>query len=333
PPRPKIFQGRDKELDEIVQSLWKASPARVVILGPGGMGKSTLARAVLHHPDIETQYTQRFFVSCDSTTTSSELTSLIGTHLGLPPGPNSTKAVNQRLSENSPSLLILDNLETVWEPMESRHEIEDFLGLLSGVKSLLLLITMRGTERPAKVAWTHPFLLPLRPLEMDAAHRMFIDIADDIHPAEEVVDLMAHLVDSDNCANVLSRWEIQRTTLLFQGHDRQSSLDKSISFSISSPRMHSNPGALDLLRILSILPFGLSETELLQSHFDIDNIRSAKSVLLSTSLAYVDHQKQLKALVPVREHVHHFHQVSLSLIRPLQRHFKKLIDLQNVHLG
>ncbi|KAJ7627382.1 P-loop containing nucleoside triphosphate hydrolase protein, partial [Roridomyces roridus] len=318
PPKPKIFQGREKELYEIIQCLGKESPARVVILGPGGMGKSTLARAVLHHPDIQTQYPQQFFVACDSTTTTSELASLIGTHLGLPPGPNTTKAVIQRLSKKRPALLILDNLDTAWEPIETRNEIEELLGLLSAVQSLTLLITMRGTERPAKVAWTHPFLPPLRPLEMDAAHRMFVDIADDIHPAEEVakllqltdnlplaVDLMAHLVDSDNCANVLAHWEIQRTRFLSEGHDRQSSLDKSINFSIFSPRMNANPGALDLLRILSILPFGLSETELLQSNFDIDNILSAKSVLLSTSLAYLDHHKQLKALVPIREHVHH----------------------------
>jgi hypothetical protein len=38
------------------------------------------------------------------------------------------------------SLLILDNLETVWEPQESRADIEEFLSLITDVEHLALMV-------------------------------------------------------------------------------------------------------------------------------------------------------------------------------------------------
>jgi hypothetical protein len=46
-----------------------------------------------------------------------------------------------RYFSNSPgSLLILDNLEILWEPTESRGKIEEFLSLLTGVDHLALVV-------------------------------------------------------------------------------------------------------------------------------------------------------------------------------------------------
>ncbi|KAJ7153118.1 hypothetical protein C8R43DRAFT_1066982 [Mycena crocata] len=124
PSEPKIFHGRDTELADILR-LFMQETARVAILGAGGMGKTSLARAVLHHPDITDRYGQyRVFVPCDSVSTQAELAALIGAHLGVKQGKNLTKAVVQQFSRNAPSLLILDNLETLWEPTTSRADIE-----------------------------------------------------------------------------------------------------------------------------------------------------------------------------------------------------------------
>lgn len=41
-------------------------------------------------------------------------------------------------------------------------------------------ITMRGMERPAKIQWTLPFLLPLSSLSDAAARQTFEDIADGV---------------------------------------------------------------------------------------------------------------------------------------------------------
>jgi hypothetical protein len=199
---------------------------------------------------------------------------------------------------------------------------------------------MRGAERPANVRWTRPFLEPLKPLSQDAARRTFIDIADDIHKTEDIdkilsladnmplaIDLIAHLADSEGIPHVLSRWETQRTSIVSEGYDATSNLELSISLSISGPRMVSLPQALDLLSLLSMLPDGLSDVELLQPQFPPENILGCKATLLRTALAYTDGQKRLKALVPVRECVQKMYPPSDSLIHPLSQHYQELLEL------
>ncbi|KAJ7735029.1 hypothetical protein B0H16DRAFT_135537 [Mycena metata] len=85
PSKPKIFYGRDSELRHIMEVLSKDAP-RIAILGGGGMGKTSLARAALHHTDTCTKFEHRFFVSAEAATTAVELAALIGLHLGLDPG-------------------------------------------------------------------------------------------------------------------------------------------------------------------------------------------------------------------------------------------------------
>ncbi|KAJ7817014.1 P-loop containing nucleoside triphosphate hydrolase protein, partial [Mycena leptocephala] len=332
PSQPKIFHGRDSELSDILHFFSQGTP-RIAVLGAGGMGKTSLARAIIHHTEITQRYDQyRFFVACDSAATQVELAALIGAHVGLKPGKNLTHQVIQYFSSSSDSLLILDNLETLWEPAESRGKIEEFLSLLTGVDHLALLITMRGAERPAKVAWTHPFLPPLKPLEQAAAQQTFIDIADNTHDPNEVakvlsltdnmplaITLIAHLVDSEGCSHVLSCWEEEKTSLISDGYDRTSNLDLSISLSLSSPRL--NPHSKDLLSLLSMLPDGLSDVELVQSKLPIDNILGCKAALIGTTLAYNDEHKRLKALVPIREYMQKIQPPGDHLIQPLLKHF------------
>jgi tetratricopeptide (TPR) repeat protein len=205
---------------------------------------------------------------------------------------------------------------------------------------------MRGAERPANVRWTRPFLGPLKPLGQDAACQTFIDIADDIHEMHEIdkillladnmplaINLIAHLVDSEGMSNVLSRWDRQRTSILSDGHDATSNLELSISLSLSGSRMISSPHALDLLSLLSMLPDGLSNVELLQIPFPLENILACKSTLLRTALAYTDGQKRLKALVPIREYVQRDYPPSQNLIHLLSKHYQELLEIHRKYQG
>ncbi|KAJ7919793.1 P-loop containing nucleoside triphosphate hydrolase protein [Mycena leptocephala] len=344
PSQPKIFHGRDSELSDILHLFSQGTP-RIAVLGTGGMGKTSLARAVIHHTEITERYNQhRFFVACDSAATQVELAALIGAHVGLKPGKDLTHPVIQYFSSSSDSLLILDNLETLWEPAESRGKIEEFLSLLTGVAHLALLITMRGAERPTKVAWTHPFLPLLKPLEQAAARQTFIDIADNTHDPKEVdkvlsltdnmplaISLIAHLADSEGCSHVLSHWEEEKTSLISDGYDRTSNLDLSISLSLSSPRL--NPHSKDLLSLLSMLPDGLSDVELVQSKLPIDNILGCKAALIRTTLAYSDEHKRLKALVPIREYMQKIQPPDDHLVHPLLKHFQELLEFYMEYQG
>lgn len=139
PSKPKIFYGRESELQNIIRSLHEPLP-RIAILGAGGMGKTSLARVALHHPDIAAKFDHRFFVTCDSVHTSTGIAALLGSHLGLKPGKDLTKPVVRYLSRISSSLLVLDNLETPWVSMESRDSVEEFLSFLADIEQLALIV-------------------------------------------------------------------------------------------------------------------------------------------------------------------------------------------------
>ncbi|KAJ7033894.1 hypothetical protein C8F04DRAFT_604874, partial [Mycena alexandri] len=345
PAKPKIFHGRELELGEITTMLSRG-PARIAILGPGGIGKTSLVKAVLHHPDVIAKYNNRFFVASDSAATSIDIAALIGAHIGLNPGRDLTKPVLQYLSRKGPSLLVLDNLETTWEPTSSCGGVEELLSLLADIEHVGLIITMRGAERPTKVRWTRPFLPPLEPLSAQAAKKMFIDIADDVHAPKDIeqllrltdnlplaVDLIAHLVDYDGCASVLARWETEKTSLLSAGYDKRSNLDASIAMSLLSPRLVTWPGAIKLLSLLSILPDGLSDTDLIYSNLPIQDVLACKAVLLSTSLIFLDNKKRIKSLMPIRDHMQYFHPVTTSMVESLRKYFHGLLDLYRKYKG
>ncbi|KAF8177087.1 hypothetical protein K438DRAFT_1939153 [Mycena galopus ATCC 62051] len=197
-----------------------------------------------------------------------ELAALIGAHLGLKPSKDLTQAVVKFLVAASPSLLILDNLETVWEPTELRGDIEEFLSLLTDLKDLALIITMRGSGGPAK---TTCLLLSI----------------------------------------LLHTWWMWRDAPVY----------------CPAGRIKAVPHAQELLSLLSMLPDGLSDIELIQSNLLIVNILACKAALIRTALAYLDEKKQLKALVPIREYMQRIHPPRNDLVKPLFKHFHELLEL------
>ncbi|KAJ7851267.1 P-loop containing nucleoside triphosphate hydrolase protein, partial [Mycena olivaceomarginata] len=313
PPYPQIFHGRDSEFQEIVATLMQDSP-RIAVLGTSGMGKTSLAVAVLHHKDVEAKFASRFFIPCQSTATRTDLISSIASHVGVSAGPGLPRKLVRHLTYGLPALLVLDNFETSWEPPSSRAGVEEFLALLADIPHLALIVTMRSAERPTGVKWTRPFLCPLNPLDDSAALKTFLDIADNGDEQSRVrelldltgniplaVSLIAHVASYEGCVATLARWKTESTRVLSDGYDKKSSLDISIMLSFSSARM--TPEAQDLASILSMLPDGLSDAELVQSNLPIENILTAKATLIRTSLAFISNKHRLYALVPIREHI------------------------------
>jgi hypothetical protein len=106
------------------------------------MGKTSLSKAVLHHPELASRYDQhRLFVPCDTVSNSIQLAGLIGAHIGLKAGKDLTGPVIGYFSNGPPTLLILDNLETIWEPAESRGDVEKFLCRLTDVEHLAFIVS------------------------------------------------------------------------------------------------------------------------------------------------------------------------------------------------
>ncbi|KAF8140709.1 hypothetical protein K438DRAFT_1785475 [Mycena galopus ATCC 62051] len=275
PSKPKIFHGREEELICVLELLNEKSP-RIAILGGGGMGKTSLARAALHHPNTISKFEHRFFVGAEAATTNIELAALVGLHPGLNPGQDLTKAVVQYFARTSPSLLILDNLETVWEPIQTRAGVENLLSLLSKVEHLALMV-----DQLLQFTGNMPL----------------------------AVDLIAHLADYEGLPNVLSRWESEKTSMLSPTHHGWEQ-------GIIEPPLN-----------------GLSDVELVDAHLGIANIRSCKTVLQATSLAYQDSNKRLLLLMPIREYIKRILPPSQSHIQLLQSHFYALLNLYRKYSG
>ncbi|KAJ7247003.1 P-loop containing nucleoside triphosphate hydrolase protein, partial [Mycena rebaudengoi] len=337
PPSPKIFCGREAELKEIVDILTQDT-ARIAILGTGGIGKTTLAMAAVHHPTVAAKYMHRYFVPCHSSLSCANLMSAIATHVGVEQGAHLSKRIVLHFMHASPSLLVLDNLETTWESVWSRTEVEEFLCHLTDVSHLGLLVTMRGAERPGKAKWNRPFLPPLDPLADSAAFQMFMDIADQDHDknsAKQLLDLtgnlplavslIASVAAHEGCDFALHRWKLESTRMLSDGYDQRSSLDISIMLSFSSSRMTSH--AQELLSILSMLPDGLADGDLDQAKLPIPGVHGCRAALIRTSLAFVDKDQRLKVLVPIREYVNRVHPPTAAMQLPLRQYFHEVLAL------
>ncbi|KAJ7256561.1 hypothetical protein C8J57DRAFT_1649890 [Mycena rebaudengoi] len=307
PPCPQIFHGRESELQDVVNVLIQDS-AHIAILGAGGMGKISLATVAVHNPQVEAKYSHRYSVPCHSSPTCTELAVTIADHIGLEKGSNMAKKMAHYFAHAPPSPLVLDNLETPWEALSARSEVEEFLSLLTDTLHLGLMITLRGAEHPSKVKWTHPFLAPLEPLSNVAAQQTFIEVADEGH---------------DNASTFSV--ETGKYSMLSDGYDQRSSLDISIMLSYTSSRM--TRGAQELLSILSMLPDGLADANLVQAQLPIPDILSCKATLIQIALAFVDQDQHLKVLVPIREHILSIHPPSDALKLKLWEHFHQILDL------
>ncbi|KAJ7254835.1 P-loop containing nucleoside triphosphate hydrolase protein, partial [Mycena rebaudengoi] len=337
PPCPQIFHGRESELQDVVNILIQDS-ACIAILGAGGMGKTSLATTALHNQQVEAKYAHRYFVPCHSSPTCTELAVTIADHIGLEKGSNLPKWVAHYFAHAPPSLLVLDNLETCWESLASRSEVEEFISLLTDVLHLGVMITLRGAERPSKVKWTRPFVAPLEPLSNVAAQQTFMDVTDSDHDDSSIkelleltgnlplaVSLIASVASSEGCAQALSWWKLESTQMLSDGYDQRSSLDISIMLSYTSSWM--TAGAQQLLSIPSMLPDGLADTDLVQAKLPIPDILTCKATLIQTALAFVGQDQHLKVLVPIREHILHIHPPENALKLKLQEHFHQIFDL------
>src|SRR6266851_3436112 len=275
PRSPHIFFGRDSELAQIVHMIFTSlgtRPAHIAILGPGGYGKSTLANAVLTHERVRDHFGDaRYFVACESIFSSGALLIELSKALGVFDG--ATDAIWSRISTmlNSRDCIIcFDNFESPWDQdADIRNSVEELLSRIAETRRTTLLITMRGTVRPAQTQWTMPFLPPLITLDSDAARQVWEHTADNYDEfAEELtkavdyvplaVSLLAHLAQATSPQILLEQWNGRQTGFIYTGQaNKQLNLEYSIQISIDSGRMRANLFAKELLGVLSMLPDGM----------------------------------------------------------------------------
>src|SRR5580698_8912420 len=84
PPAPEIFFGRDEFVNHAVSLLQTVKPARLAILGAGGIGKTAVALTILHHQSVKDTFQSCcFFVHCEAAVTANLLVKSVLQVLGV----------------------------------------------------------------------------------------------------------------------------------------------------------------------------------------------------------------------------------------------------------
>lgn len=155
----EIFHGREALVRDISKHLIKEEYSRVCILGPGGMGKTSVSLAVVESPRIKAHFFSEhlFWVPCIEATSATLLLELLYTQLQIPRTKQMTlsKVISQLDASTQPRLILLDNFETPWKaPGGAQKQVGDILRQLAMLKHVSILVTMRGSQAPCDKAIT-----------------------------------------------------------------------------------------------------------------------------------------------------------------------------------
>ncbi|KIJ42450.1 hypothetical protein M422DRAFT_105886, partial [Sphaerobolus stellatus SS14] len=305
-PIPAPMFGRDNELKDMLSHLMPNKPLCIAILGPGGMGKTTLALHFLNTGNVTNAYHSQLFISCKGRNSLDELLLDIAEQVGIPSEQRKEYLQNQILGalKKLPTIIWLDNLETLWEPVTLCTITEDFLNHLSSIQTLGFIVTIQGNQWPNGVTWPQPLLKLLPALKIESSLKTFENIVG-IQPDENVqrllkevegvpfaITLISNLIrdEAESPEALWSRWQKEKTKVLETGQDRKSSLTISINLSFNSPRMTED--ARELLYLLSFLPDGFSNRNQMLEDIQryILQFRQALTVLKSVALVEIDQQ-------------------------------------------
>jgi len=335
-PAAGYFFGRDDELLKLVAALDQDTPPPIPILGPAGIGKSTLTLKALADPRIVNRFgDRRYFIRCDGATSAEGLLGKIAEGLGIELNLQIEHSILTRL-EAAPALLALDNLETPWHA--DTLPVEAALNRLAAVPGLGLVASIRGQGRPMGLAWRAPFALtPLNDVE---AKNVFLAIAGD-HLREDnnlnpllgaleglplAITLLAYRAEGEpSLENLWLLWYFERTRLLHRagGASRDTNLEVSYEISIASPKM--TEYARRLLSLLALLPDGMS-----REYLPVGLARtgppaaiSAAVILSQVGLAFYESDR-IRLPAPLREYVSRNRPPDISDFQLLENFFVNL---------
>ncbi|KAG8922998.1 hypothetical protein FRC02_011485, partial [Tulasnella sp. 418] len=354
PAEPKIF-GRQEYIEKAVTLLRSGVTARLVILGPGGMGKTSVALKIIYDGRVKQLYGEyRCWVPCEQATSILLFIELLAKSLHLPPSSSSDR-FNEVIIflENSQTvyLLLLDNFETPWDIEGQQSYVVDILTKLASIPTVSLLITMRGGQYPASdtIEWSTPRLPSLTQLDLEPAEQAFLRISPEAAGDPELktllqaldcmplaITLMAKLSEvGESIPDLLSQWSTERTRLLdTPGGDRRNSIEVSIKLSLQSRAVKSNPDAIRLLSVLAMLPAGAALARLPDMCPSLPTWKTALRVLQGAALVYDSADKsRVQVLSPIQSYILLHHPLQQDLLDELRSAYYQLAPRDQSALG
>lgn len=268
---------RDSLLGSFVKHACTMDARWHAVVGPPGVGKSTLTLAMAHHPDTHATFgSRRFFVQCDGVSSAEALRISVAVAAGmirsdaLRSGSDAEvvyRAAVERMGGQR-SLLILDNAEISWQA--DPEGVDRLFRELAGIESLTLVASFQGAEPFGSITWNTTTVAPLP--DVESSRSMFERyagkrIADSSAARQFLAELgglplaimlagKAYALEPDE-GRFLKRWQHLTTrldVLAPQGiHIRNLSLAASVGLSLAAL----SSGASRLVRALAMLPQGL----------------------------------------------------------------------------
>lgn len=248
----------------------------------------------------------RFVVPCESIKSRDALLVALADRLSLlQPGMASdgyTAGLDARVLfalSTETCILCLDDFEAPWDQPghDGRRAVECLLADITALPSVVVVVAMRGGERPKGTAWSLPMLPPLTNFDHEAAKRSCCDewaekLIDAVDRLPLAVTLLGSLAEVSTAEALWERWQRENIAVVAEreeGVDKLSSLEFSIALSLESGRMATDASSKRLLGILSLLPDGMPVSpppEFCRLLFpDIPDIARGLDTLVGRSLA------------------------------------------------
>ncbi|KAH7918729.1 hypothetical protein BV22DRAFT_1134374 [Leucogyrophana mollusca] len=344
PPRPPMFFGRDGLVRDAVEFL---NARHVILVGPGGIGKSSIAKAILNEGTIVARFKdRRFFVRFDdinaSQVTHGAFIGRIAGALGIK--SNLLSSIKRSLA-TSDAFLVLDNAETFQDAASDADSsrLAETIDELGSLPSVTIMLTTRNRRVSTNLPYT---TIDVPALEASAARRAFTEIypvdgsqaivdgllsALDFHALS--INLLAHVAKENQWTleELMRSWGEQQTRLLHIGEGKLRSLPATIELSLTSSSITQlGNDARRVMQVAAFLPQGIYENALKDFFPDIANIRSVVDALCRLSLMY----RKLGAytmLSPIRMYISGTHQgrdiPSVDLTHVRKHYYTQLADV------
>jgi tetratricopeptide (TPR) repeat protein len=302
PLKPEIFHGRDSLVEGIAQLLLQEETSRVCILGPGGMGKTSVSLAVVELPTIKERFPDGncVWVPCIEATSATLLLEFLYTQLQVSGDGDKQATLEKIMTKLDASkhrrLILLDNFETPWNA-PGKTQVSDILRKVATLSHIAILVTMRGTHAPCDtVGWQSHII---QSTDEAACRRIFHDINPSSKNDPDVdclltalghmpfaVTLMANLGKrgKSTAKELLEDWNKSGTDMLSVTNSPENNMNRSISLSVDSEFVKQDPDALVLLAVLSLLPAGTTKQNLYWWATTVKIISSAIATLSDAGL-------------------------------------------------